>query len=568
VAKPLRAFELWRSEVDWGFRSAPQRHLLPAGKSLNLERGLTLGGSSAINYLMWVHGQKQDFQRWAEQWGCGDDWRHENVAPHFAALERLTSAAFHEPGVASPHRGTKGSIQPAAAYPPLPEVDHFLEACESIGIPRTRDYNDWLQTGGAYTQFALLGASGTRADAFNAFVEPALRSGRNLRVASEAFVRRLLFDDSKRCVGVEVELNDGSTVVVKASREVILSAGAINSPAILMHSGVGESRELREVGVEPVLHLPAVGKNLQDHPVVSILALSREPWEGGSLHCSSGLNGLAFTQSPADRAVAEEEGHERGPDCELVATSRFSPHTGQRFLTELLAPILTRVLGVDPYRVPWRWRLLTGVSQLLGRLGPVKDRMARLFVMGAVLNHPESRGTVRLSSADPHVQPIVDPNLLGDPRDVEKLKWYVHRLRDILRHPKMLGRWENVSFPLPRRDQPPSTLLDESVTDEQIETHVRAGTTTTWHYSCTLRMGPDGDETSACDPRLRIKGTRGLRCADASIMPFLNSANTNAVCMVIGSMCADFIAEEHGLQPRTGGGIGGGAPASPPTSRL
>jgi len=263
-----------------------------------------------------------------------------------------------------------------------------------------------------------------------------------------------------------------------------------------------------------------------------------------------------------------EEGHERGPDCELCAVSRLSRNAGQRFLTELVANDLTGLTGVDTYQRPMRWRLLNGVSRLLGSLGFVKDKMARIFLMSAVLNHPESRGTIKLSSADPHVQPVIDPNWLGDPRDVEKLKWYVYRLRDILRHPKMVGRWENVAFPLPRRDMPPSALLDESVTDEQIETHVRTGLATSWHYSCSVRMGPDGDETSACDPRLRIKGVRGLRCADASIMPVVNSANTNAVCMVIGSMCADFIAEEHGLGPRAGSGVSGVAPPPPPPSRL
>jgi len=560
VAKPVRCHELWRSEVDWGYRSAPQEHLVPPGRSVNCERGLTLGGSSSINYCMWVHGQKQDFKRWAEQWGCGDDWRYERVAPHFAALERMTSATFADQESASLHRGMEGSIQPGVAYPPVPEVNDFIEACESIGIPRSQDYNDWVQTGSGYTQFNVQGAAGTRADAFNAFVEPTLRSRKNLRVVSEVFVRRLLFDEAKRCTAVEVELNDGTVVALRASREVILSAGAINSPAILMHSGVGDSQELKDVGITPLLHAPAVGKNLMDHPMTSIVCFTKEPWDG-LRHGTSGLSGVAFTQSPIDKAIAEEEGYERGPDLELVPTARISPNVGNRFLAELVNTVLTGVLGADMYsRFPTLWRAVNGISRKLGGMSWARDQMNRILLIGAILNHPESRGFVRLSSADPHAAPVIDPKWLSDQRDVEKLKWSVYRIRDLLRHPKLFERLENVSFPLPARDQPLSMLLDDNVTDEQVELHVRAGMGTTWHYSCTVRMGPKGDETSPCDPRLRVKGLQGVRVADASIMPVVNSANTNAMSMVIGSMAADFIAEDHGLEPRAGSGVSGVEP--------
>ena len=269
VRNPSKALDLWRSEVDWHFSSTPQPQL--HNRIIDLERGKTLGGSSCLNYNMWVRSAPEDFDRWANECGCGPEWSYANVLPNFNSLERLSNSAVE---IASPHtsskavldsavRGTDGQMAPSVIYPPLGEVDCFVEACAAVGIPKNDDYNGTVQEGAGYTQMSVDAATGRRMDSFTCFVEPVLRHRSNLTVASEGFCTKVLFSKERRATGVSIQLPTGQMIDIHCSREVILCAGALNSPHLLMLSGVGDARKLHAHGIPVVADIPAVGQHLQ-----------------------------------------------------------------------------------------------------------------------------------------------------------------------------------------------------------------------------------------------------------------------------------------------------------------
>lgn len=269
VRNPNKAIDLWRSEVDWHFASTPQPQL--NNRVIDLERGKTLGGSSCLNYNMWVRSAPEDFDRWANECGCGPEWSYANVLPNFNSLERFSNSAAE---IASPHtsseavldpavRGTGGQMAPSVIYPRLGEVDCFVEACAAVGIPKNDDYNGTVQEGAGYTQMSVDAATGRRMDSFTCFVEPVLRHRPNLTVASEGFCTKVLFCKERRATGVRTQLPTGQTIDIHCSREVILCAGALNSPHLLMLSGVGDARKLHAHGIPVVADIPAVGEHLQ-----------------------------------------------------------------------------------------------------------------------------------------------------------------------------------------------------------------------------------------------------------------------------------------------------------------
>ena len=552
VTTPNQALNLWRSEVDWGFRSVPQKHLRPANRTVNLERGLTLGGSSSINWMLWVQGQKEDFDRWEKQWGCGPDWSWDACKGSYERIERVTSDAF---GAAAPasHRGSSGKMEPSVLHPPLREVDDFMSSFEKvIGAGQVSDYNAASQRGVGPMQYTVKGSTGRRSDAFTTFVDPVLRTHPNLTIASEGFVRRLILDglNYPTVRGVELELNDGTVLNLHASQEVILCAGAIGSPHILMHSGIGDKSHLESVGVHCAVHSPAVGQNLQDHPTVFVPALLREPWDH-LRQSSPGLHGIGFAQSPEDARIANEEGFPRGPDCEFYVGGRLPPQVAYRQVAQLLNRKFMELGAADMSSSKPVWRTFLAGAKVLSGSSAARDKISRLLILAGEMNHVESRGSVRLVSSDPHAPPAIDPNYFGDPRDIKKLVWFTRQILEIMKQPAFFNKLESVDFPAPKgAASDPSTLFDD-ISDEDIEMHVRTVANTTWHYSCTARMGATDDDSAVCTPHLEVKGVSGLRIADASVMPFVNSANTNAICMLIGDRAADFIVRKHGLVART-----------------
>jgi len=267
IRNPLRMLELWRSEVDWHFESTPQPQM--DGRVIDLERGKTLGGSSCLNYNMWVRSAPEDFDRWANECGCGPEWSYRNVIDNFRSLERISKSGASISGAASKAeidfnvRGDTGDMRVSTLFPPLKEVDAFIEACALNGIKKTEDYNGASQFGAGYTQMSVDKGTRRRMDAFTCFVEPVLRERRNLTVASEGMCLKVLFTEGRRAEGVKVQLPTGQVVDTFCKKEVILSAGAIGSPQLLMLSGVGDATELGKHGIPLVANVPAVGQHLQ-----------------------------------------------------------------------------------------------------------------------------------------------------------------------------------------------------------------------------------------------------------------------------------------------------------------
>lgn len=552
VQMPKKMWRLWQSEVDWGFRSVPQEKLLPPGRRLDMERGKTLGGSSAINYNMWVRGAPEDYDRWAEEFQC-QGWSYQEVLPHFKSVERVSAAIGDASGdaasSAAAFRGRGGAVKVNTLHPPMEEVEDFLRACEETGDARNEDYNGPRLPGVGYTQF---NTEGGREDCFNAFIEPILRWYPNLHVASETFCRKVLLektDGQVRATGVQVELRTGDILEVKCRREVVLSAGALLTPQILMLSGIGEAKHLKEHGIECVRELP-VGQNLQDHPLVPTVLLGEpkeETMPRAAYRNSSSLNAQLFWQSEVDKKREEELKRPLGADIQIILVNRPDPSMGLKAGIHLLGQNVFHRLSSDYRR---DYKVLTDFIAFLLRnvfkLESVKSAFTQRFYSVTMLNnHAQSRGTVRLASANPHDLPIVDPQYFTDPDDVKALIQGYRRIRAIMTHPIMTKHFDPAgAVPVPASDAP----------DSEIDNYIRSNAQTTWHYSCTTPMGPIGDPKAVCDVGGRVQGVAKLRVCDAGLMPKIVSGNTNCPCIMMGDkigalMASDFAAAAASAAP-------------------
>lgn len=569
VRTPQLMTKLWRSEVDWNYVSEPQAELLPQGRTIDLERGRILGGSSALNWCMWVRGAPEDYDRWADQHQCGQEWSFEGVLPNFKNIERIGRVGHVSDNgeIDESMRGTGlpdgAGVEAEVLYPPLKEVNAFMATANAMGIPTSSDYTASGNRGVGPTQYSV--SHGVRRDSFNAFIEPVLRGRPNLHVASEGFVRRIEVEapgpnsppgSLPRASAIELDLNTGQHILVHADKEIILSAGTLNTPQLLMLSGIGDTPELQSLGVPVVAHNPAVGKFLQDHFAVPVGFEVEDPELISELapqrRESTGLSGNLFTKSKTDAALDEERGFASGPDLQMIVMSRF----GKPILTRTLVMQLDRALPslritTNPYLKP----LLHGLIKL-GRFmegSPLGKDIEKLMLLTVIVNHPQARGTVSLRSKNPYDKPVVDCRWLGDPHDraliVEGLK-LTRKMLQTEPLAKYVGNMNKL----------PTFFSKEKfmkATDEELLDFARTAMNTIWHYSCSARMGtPPPTDTSAplntdtvgaCDPRLRVYGVQGLRVADCSAMPFVVSGNTNASAMMIGDKAAQLIYEDHAL---------------------
>ncbi|MFY0610790.1 MAG: choline dehydrogenase [Hyphomicrobiaceae bacterium] len=478
---------MYDPRISWGYETQPVPGA--ADRRLSWPRGKVLGGCSSINGLVYARGQAQDFDHWRQLGNVG--WSYEDVLPYFRRAEGSTAdnlnAKFH--GRDGPLGVTTASSHALC--------DAYIEAAEQSGIPRNPDYNGAAQEGASY--FQVTARNGWRSSSATAYLKPAKRRP-NLKIQTDTLVRRLIVE-ANRVVGVET-FRDGQTETVQVTGEVILSAGAINSPQLLQHSGIGPGGLLREHGIDVVHELPEVGENLQDHYTCRSTYRCKQPvtvndevatWFGKT---KVALRWLVDRGGPMSLSAGQVGVFARTrPECE-------TPDVQFHFLR---------------FSAKQRGREL--------------DRFPGFTVTVCQLR-PESRGYIRIGSSDPADKPLIQPNYLQARGDQETMVAGIRLVRRVSKQPALN---DYVSEELmPGRD------IDS---DDEILDYVRNNGSTIFHPTSTCRMG--SDDGAVVDPQLRVRGLQGLRVADASIMPTVVSANTNAACIMIGEKCADMVLQDR-----------------------
>jgi choline dehydrogenase len=468
--------------VDWCFVTESDPGL--NGRRLKWPRGKVLGGSSSINGLLYVRGQPEDYDRWRQMGNSG--WGWSDVQPLFRRAEDWTEGD-------DPHHGNGGPLAVSRNRVRRPICDAWIEAAQAAGYPFNPDYNGAEQEGVGYFQLTV--RRGRRCSAAVGYLHP-VRSRPNLRVVTRALTTRLIIEQG-RAVGVCYRGADGVERTARVRREVILSAGAIGSPQILMLSGIGEGAHLAAHGIAPVLDRPAVGRNLQDHLQARLVFKCREATLNDEVRSLAGRVRIAVQYAltrggPMAMAASLATGFLRTrPD---VATPDIQFHI-QPWSADSPGE------GVHPFSA-----FTASVCQL----------------------RPESRGEIRLRSPDPGEHPAIHPNYLATPGDCETMLAGVDIARRIAAQPPLRAR-------IAEEFRPGPGISDR----DAVLTWIRDSATTIYHPTGTCRMGID--EAAVVDPRLRVRGIEGLRVADCSIMPEIVSGNTNAPAIMIGEKASDMI---------------------------
>ena len=471
----------------WKYETEGEPHL--DGRKLYWPHGRLLGGSSSVNGMLFVRGERERYDEWAEA-GC-PGWSYSDLLPFFKKIEDYRAG---DPA----YRGTGGPVTVTRLEIDDPVSRAFEQACRDIGLPANPDYNAAQTEGVAQAQ--LNTRRGLRCSSARAYLHPAL-GRRNLDVRCNASVRRLVASGN-RVSGVVMSLG-GEQMEVSADREVILCAGALHSPQLLELSGIGDGEILRHRGVEVVRHLPGVGENLRDHLQPRI-----------TFECSAPVtaNDILRSRRHAVKAMAQYALTRRG----LFSTSTFKVHAFARSKPQAAHP-----------DVRVQCALVSGPSRYVGDgVDPFSG-----FHIGAYYINPESRGNVHIRSPDPEDPPRMHANYLDHPDDRAASTCAMQIARRISRQPAMQSVIVREVRPGP----------DVSTDDEMLD-FVRNTGQTCWHPVGTCRMG--GGEDAVVDAELRVHGMAGLRVADASVMPFHVSSNTNVPAMVIGEKAADLILRE------------------------
>ncbi|QIQ87683.1 GMC family oxidoreductase [Erythrobacter sp.] len=466
---------------NYRYETVPQKGL--NGRIGYQPRGKGLGGSSAINAMVYIRGNKWDYDNWAEM-GC-TGWAYDDVLPYFRRSES------NERGE-DPWHGAGGPLFVSDQRSPNPTSEAFVESAAALQLRRNDDFNGERQEG--FGLYQTTQRDGERWSAARGYVEPIRHQG-NFAIRTNTLVDRLEIEGG-RVTGVRVR-RGGRSEMLYARRGVILSAGAFNSPQILMLSGIGPAQHLKEHGIEVVLDRPAVGSNLQDHiDYVSGWETESDVPLGGSLKGTLKMLG----------AMVEHRRKRTG-----AMTTCYAEAGG--FWTVM----------PDSPAPDVQWHFVPAVLEDHGR-EKVKEHG---FSLHACVLRPESRGTVRLGSRDSAAAPVIDPNFLDDERDMAVLRAGVRLSHRIAEAPPLTD--------FGPRDRHPIDLDDDAALDALI----RDRADTVYHPVGTCRMG--SDDEAVVDPTLKLKGLDGLWIADASVMPKIVSGNTNAPSIMIGERCADFV---------------------------
>ena len=477
---------MFNPRMSWGYETEPNKAL--HGRRVPFPRGRVLGGSSSINGLVYVRGQREDYDHWRQLGNEG--WAYEDVLPYFKRSE-------DREGGANEHRGAGGPLR-VSDIPDKREIcEAFIKAAVEAGIPFNEDYNGATQEGVSY--FQTTSRNGRRCSASIAYLRPA-KHRNNLRVETNALTSRIVVEGG-RAVAVEY-LQGGRTLHARAGREIVLSGGAINSPQILQLSGIGPGELLRRHGIDVVHEMPGVGAGLQDHFQARVVHELNAPMSlnddvrGIFGKVRVGAQWLLFRSGPLTVSAGQ-----------VALFTRTRP--------EVASP------DIQFHFIPFS---AVGAGQGLHEFSGVTSSVCLL--------RPESRGHVAITSADPTARAAIDTNFLDTELDrrtiVEaiKLARHIAAKQPFARHV--------------RREHDPG---DSVQTDDEILDFTQRTGSTIFHPACTCRMGQD--EMAVVDERLRVRGLAGLRVADCSIMPSLVSGNTNAPTIMIGEKAADLIREDH-----------------------
>ena len=470
--------------LNWRYLTANQKDA--SNRQIRIPRGRTLGGSSSINGMVYMRGHPLDYDEWAGAAGC-DGWSYREVLPYFKKAEnneRLGGTTYH---------GKGGPLNVSDLKKRNKLVDTLLEATDSLQIPRRDDFNDDDQEGFGFRQVTQ--KNGRRFSAAKAYLDPA-RNRPNLTIITEAIADKVILEDG-RATGIQI-VHGSQRKTIRAEREVIISCGAIVSPAVLMRSGIGDPDELAKHGIDVTNALPAVGKNLQDHVAVSTVVKSPSMM-------SYGISARA-----APRLLWN------GIDYLLNRTGMLSSNASE------VGGFIRSKPGLD--RPDVQYGFIPALRASTGR----NLSYGHGYSMNTALMRPKSRGTITLEDAEATSNPVIDPRFFSEQEDLDVMVWGVKYARRIIDSP---------AFDKVRGEE---TKPGKDVqTDQQIAQFIRDNCATVYHPVATCSMGPGKD--AVVDTQLRVKGVAGLRVVDASIMPLLIGGNTNAPTIMIAEKAADMI---------------------------
>ncbi|MGI8844613.1 MAG: GMC family oxidoreductase [Thermoleophilaceae bacterium] len=469
----------FHTKLDWDFVTEPEPHV--DNREMYIPRGKSLGGSSSMNAMLYARGRPLDYDLWKEQ--GADGWGWDDVLPYFMKSEdnALGASEFH---------GAGGPLRVSEQRSPRPLDKRLIDASEAAGIPRCTDYNGPEQDGVAMFQVNQHG--GKRWSAADGYLKPAMKRP-NLEVRTGVQVHRLELE-GERVTGVCYRDKRGREQVARCEREVLLSAGAIQSPQLLLLSGIGPADELRAAGVDVRHDLPGVGRNLQDHPFVTML------------YEVSDQNTLYKADAPKNMAewVMRKSGPLTSSVAEVVAFIRTRPGLPAADIQYHMGAAYYEDHGAETYE-------------------------GHCAVIGPVLVSPQARGQVWLRSSDPTAKPRIITNSLSAPEDVDSLIAGMEKAREIAR----TGPMAEI---ITRELKPGADVTDRA----DLEADLRKRLMLIYHPAGTCRMSDKGED-AVVDSELRVHGLQGVRVIDASIMPVVPGGNTNAPTIMVAERAADLI---------------------------
>jgi 4-pyridoxate dehydrogenase len=484
-----------RRSHDWMYETEPSATM--AGRRIPIYRGRVIGGSSSINAMAYVRGHRGDYDRWADH-GL-TNWSYAHVLPYFRRQETWA-------GGADEYRGGAGPLGVCFPHFPDPLLDAFLEAGACAGHPRTADYNGRQQEGFSRGQSTI--RAGRRCSAAAAYLHPVLARG-NLRVETRALVTQILFE-GRRAVGIRYRQND-AMVDLRAEREVVLAGGAINSPQLLMLSGIGDPAELSAHGIAVKAALKGVGQNLQDH-------------------VSAGVDCLRNERGPLNRALRLDR---------IVPELARAHFFGSGLAASVPNNVMAFLKSDASANIPDMQLLFRVAPMDAGpHLAPFKHPYPDGFGCRPTPLRPQSRGAIRLASSDPCRAPRIQIDFLATDHDLRMVRTGIRMAREVFSQRAVRSYTSVEIAPGP-----------DKRSDADLDAYARATATTVYHPLGTCKMGPQSDDMAVVDPQLRVHGVDRLRVVDASVMPDLVGGNINAPVIMIAEKASDLILGRAPLDP-------------------